>query len=151
MKSFGAVNQGNPMPTGTHMPSPYPSATSSPYHDPTPSPSPLPYPSSSPSPYRIVGNYTVNSGPPYSSNPPCYTCQQACAMVLGGSTSSYRCSTGSSYLNYQAYETSYGISGCQVTNDTYSLGNTYNCGTTGCSYSAFCADNCQNTNYCWST
>jgi len=150
LKSFGAVNQGNPMPTGTHMPTPYPSASPSPYH--YPSPSPLPYPSSSPIPdYRIVGNYTVNSGPPYMNNPPCYTCQQACAMVFGGSASSYHCSTSSSNLSYQAYATSFGVSGCQVTSDNYSLSTNYNCGVIACSSSAYCADNCFNTNYCWST
>jgi cysteine-rich repeat protein len=41
----------------------------------------------------VVGSYNVGAGPDWNSNPPTYTCREACALVFGGAADDYRCST----------------------------------------------------------
>jgi hypothetical protein len=48
-------------------------------------------------------SYKIGDGPGYGSNPPTYTCQEACALLFGGGYSSYRCSTRSDTITYTAW------------------------------------------------
>jgi len=101
---------------------------------------------------QLVGSYNVNSGPAWGSNPPTYTCKEACAKLYGGLTSDYACSTVKGVINGQAFLSGYADSKyCNTPqDDDFKVNKFYNCGQFGCSYSAFVADNCFNsTNYCW--
>jgi cysteine-rich repeat protein len=100
----------------------------------------------------VVGSYEVDDGASWGSNPPCYTCREACAVVFGGSSSQYQCSTTNSSINNQARSTTWGISGCGLVADTYKKNTYYNCGGSNCSTSCYVQDNCQGasgTNWCW--
>jgi hypothetical protein len=100
---------------------------------------------------KLVGNYTVSSGPAWGTNPPCYTCQEACALKFGGMASSYSCSTQSGSIDNKAQTSIWGVSGCAVAAENYKKSVNYNCGQANCSQSAYVQDNClsNNTNYCW--
>ena len=102
----------------------------------------------------LAGSFVVSNGPAWGSNPPCYTCREACALLLGGSQSQYRCSTVNSSINYKAWLDGWGDSGtyCGGTPgaDDYKKSVNYNCGGGACSYSAYVSDHgCGKTNYCW--
>jgi len=101
---------------------------------------------------QLIGSYDVNSGPAWGSNPPTYTCKEACAKLYGGSFSDYACSTVNGQINGQAFLSGYADATYCTTpqDDDFKVNTTYNCGQFGCSYSAFVADNCFNSiNYCW--
>lgn len=75
-------------------------------------------------------------------------------MVFGGAAAQYTCSTVNNVANMLAWvdgyaDTSHCPGGTPVAQD-FKLNATYNCGSFGCSYSAYVTDNCPSaTNYCW--
>ena len=103
---------------------------------------------------QLIGSYDVNSGPAWGSNPPTYTCKEACAKLYGGSFSDYACSTVGGAINGLAFLSGYADETfCTVPqDDDFKVNTSYDCGQFGCSYSAFVQDNCYNgtsINYCW--
>jgi hypothetical protein len=101
----------------------------------------------------LVGQYAVNAGPSWFNNPPCYTCQEACAIVFGGQAGSYSCSVVNNMVTHTAYESGYADgSHCNANPfpENFKMNTNYNCGAFGCSYSAYVADNCFGSiNYCF--
>ena len=103
----------------------------------------------------LVGSYQVGDGPVWTTNPPVYTCAEGCATVFGGAADEYQCSTVPGRVDNQAYLSGYADSFyCTTPGDQdWSVdlsGGGYNCGSLGCSYSAYVSDNCgSSTNYCW--
>lgn len=75
-------------------------------------------------------------------------------MLFGGNAGQYTCSVTNQAPTGQAYMSGY-ADGQYCTNpnsDGFKLNVNYNCGSFGCSYSAYVNDNCyQGTsiNYCW--
>jgi cysteine-rich repeat protein len=108
------------------------------------------------SPCEYVNQFNVHSGPAWGSNPPTYTCQEACALLFGGSANEYSCSTNGSNpdsVNHQAYLSGWG-DGQYCSNpqpDDWKKNTFYNCGNAGCAYSAYVSDHCSGTlpNYCF--
>ena len=98
---------------------------------------------------QLVGSYNVINGPAWGGNPPCYTCQEACAILFGGNFALYSCSTQNGAIDHQNYQTTWGIGGCQVVAENYKKNTFYNCGGANCSSSAYTQDNCSATNYCY--
>lgn len=97
----------------------------------------------------LIGSYLVTDGPFWGDNPPTYSCVEACAEVFGGASASYACSTSDSVIDNQAHVSVWGASGCPVVAEDSKLGTDYNCGSEGCSYSAYVYDNCASANYCY--
>jgi hypothetical protein len=101
----------------------------------------------------LVGQFIVNAGPAWGGNPPCYTCQEACALLFGGMATDYSCSTVNNMVNHQAYEDGWGDSqhcGMNPVAENYKLNVNYNCGMMSCSFSAYVNDHgCNSTNYCF--
>jgi len=101
---------------------------------------------------QLVGSFNVNSGPSWVSNPPTYTCKEACALLYGGNAGEYACSTIPGLINGLAFLSGYadGTFCNAPQDDDFKVNNFYNCGQFGCAYSAFVQDNCFNSiNYCW--
>jgi hypothetical protein len=102
----------------------------------------------------LIGSYSVVGGPLWTSDPPTYSCVEACALIFGGSSSDYGCSTTPYRLDHRAFLSGWGDdSACTAPlADTYDLNTHYDCGSVGCSYSAYVQDHCDAnvTNYCWS-
>jgi hypothetical protein len=101
----------------------------------------------------LAGSFVVDQGPPWSNNPPTYTCQEACALLFGGMPNQYSCSTVNSGVDHLAYVDSWGATSPCLMNpvaENYKLNTNYNCGAVNCSYSAYVNDHsCAATNYCW--
>jgi hypothetical protein len=98
----------------------------------------------------LVGQYNVSSGPAWGSNPPTYTCQEACALLFGGAPGSYQCSISNAMITRTANTSIWGVAGCAIVGDTVKRAATYNCGAANCSQSAYVADNCSpGTNFCF--
>jgi len=97
-----------------------------------------------------TGSFRLAEAPSYSVVPPSYTCLEACALLFGGASSDYQCSTDSVSIDNMSVHSKYGISGCHVEPEDYKLGVTYS--SSGHS-SAYVADNCtspgSDTNYCF--
>jgi hypothetical protein len=103
----------------------------------------------------LVGSYTLGMGPAYATNPPTRTCQDACALVYGGTAAQYSCSTSATSVNHLAWVDCYANSThCQAGGtampENYKVGTNYNCGVANCACSAYVTDNCGTaTNYCY--
>ena len=99
----------------------------------------------------LIGNFNVINGQNWGGNPPTYTCQQACALLFGGAAAQYACSINAGNITHTAYETEWGVGGCQVEPEAFAqpLNGNYNCGGAGCSFSAYTQDNCTAVNYCF--
>ena len=102
----------------------------------------------------LVGSFTVSDGPDWGTNPPTYSCLEACAEVFGGAAGDYSCSTSDSSIDHQAFVDGWGDSQYCSTPvaETFKLNDPYDCGSTGCSYSAYVNDHgaCgSSTNYCY--
>jgi hypothetical protein len=98
----------------------------------------------------LVGQYNVSSGASWGTNPPTYTCQEACALLFGGVFGSYQCSTVAGSINRLANTSIWGIGGCAIVADTFKKNTNYNCGASNCAQSAYVSDNCSpGLNYCW--
>ena len=113
-----------------------------------------------PAPLSLVGSYAVGDGPRWSDpGVVAYSCREACALVFGGVSEAYRCSTVEGEVNGRAFADGWGDTQyCQGEGvaDDFSLpaGGLYDCGADGCSYSAYVLDhaldgNCGGLNYCW--
>ena len=55
-----------------------------------------------------IGSFMVSDGPNWHHNLPTYTCLETCAMLFGGTTTDYHCSTRSDSINNLAWASSYG-------------------------------------------
>jgi cysteine-rich repeat protein len=101
----------------------------------------------------LVGSFLVQDGPDWQVNPQSVSCLEACAIVFGGGASGYACSTSDSSIDHLAYLSGWGDETYCFTPaaEDYSLGTDYDCGSVGCSYSAYVDDHCEmgETNYCW--
>jgi cysteine-rich repeat protein len=101
-----------------------------------------------------LGSFLVGEGPVWVTNPPTYTCLEACALVLGGAPNDYSCSTSDAAIDHSAWVSGWGSqdhcsSGTAVAED-FKVGTTYDCGSAGCAYSAYVGDYCGgDRNYCW--
>ena len=89
-----------------------------------------------------VGSYLVGDGPDSGTNPPTYNCVEACALLFGGSASSYSCSTIDSTINHQAFVDGWDDYQFCTTpvSETFKKNTTYTCGKTACAYSAYVKD-----------
>jgi hypothetical protein len=103
-------------------------------------------------PCVLAGSYNVHDGPSWGENPPTYTCLEACALVLGGSAGDYACSTNDNSVTHTGYYSGWG-DGAYCSNgqpENWKVNSFYNCGGSGCAYSAYVSDHCaSSTNYCW--
>ncbi len=100
----------------------------------------------------LVGSFDVSTGPSWPTNPPTYTCQEACSLKFGGNAANYSCSTNSNPLTitHNNYTTIWGIGGCPIAAENYKKSVNYNCGSANCAQSAYCQDNCYGgINYCF--
>lgn len=101
----------------------------------------------------LQGSYALSDGPYYKTNPPTYTCLEACALRFGGAATDYQCSISSSAITRTAYLSGWGDrSSCTTPRaETYKLNSFYDCGSIGCAYSAYVLDNCLSgeRNYCF--
>ncbi len=97
-----------------------------------------------------VGEYLVDDGDPWGNNPPVYSCIEACALLFGGIGADYACSTTNPVIDYQGNTSTWGVGGCGIVAEDYSLGTNYDCGAPNCATSAYVTDNCTGaTNYCF--
>jgi hypothetical protein len=104
----------------------------------------------------LVGHFAVSDGPHWTTNPPTYSCRQACALLFGGAASNYRCSvnptsiTGTAWADGYADTSHCGASGGTPVADNWKVGTNYNCGSAACSFSAYVSDHsCSSVNYCY--
>jgi hypothetical protein len=101
----------------------------------------------------LAGSFNVHDGPVWTTNPPCYSCQEACAKLFGGLPGDYSCSIVMNMVTHTAYASGYGDgTHCNANpfSESYKLNTLYDCGVNDCSYSAFVSDNCFNSiNYCF--
>ena len=100
----------------------------------------------------FIGQYLVDDGDAWGNNPPVYTCMEACAIVFGGVAQDYACSTDQVVIDNQANSSTWGVGGCGVVAEDYSLdgGGGYNCGAPNCATSAYVQDNCIGAaNFCF--
>jgi len=100
----------------------------------------------------LIGSFQVVDGPEWTTNPPTYSCLEACAEVFGGAAGDYSCSTTSDSIDHQAYVDGWGDSqycSTPVAED-FKLNTFYDCGDYFCSYSAYVNDHdCTAVNYCF--
>lgn len=100
----------------------------------------------------LVGSFAVDDGPVWTTNPPTYSCLEACAQVFGGVAGDYSCSTSSTAIDHQAFADGWGDNQYCSTPvaETFKVNTSYDCGSTGCSYSAYVSDHsCGAVNYCY--
>jgi cysteine-rich repeat protein len=103
----------------------------------------------------VLGSFEVREGPWWETSPPIYDCLEACAVVFGGAAADYACSTLGDSIDHQAYVSGWGDETYCTTPvaEDYSVGVLYDdCGSVGCSYSAYVNDHCDEglaRNYCW--
>lgn len=104
-----------------------------------------------------VGSYLVSDGDYWTNDPPVYSCMDACADSFGGDSSDYACSTNGpdpSTVNHMAWVSGW-AAGCNLLPEGFKLSpdGFYNCGSYGCSYSAYVKDHCGfsggPSNYCF--
>jgi hypothetical protein len=98
-----------------------------------------------------VRSFNVGDGPPWSPGIEPVSCLEACAMLFGGSTSDWSCSTRMDTIDRQAYVSGWGDpTHCTVpVDEDFVVGDTTDCGRVGCYYSAYVADHCGSSiNYC---
>lgn len=105
---------------------------------------------------KVLGAFDVGDGPDWFTDPPVQSCLETCAMLLGGTTASYQCSTTSAFVDNLAFMSGYGDPKyCTVgraedfkKEDPANPG--YDCGAYRCSYSTWVGDQCSGAiNYCW--
>ncbi len=104
-----------------------------------------------------IGSFKVFDGARWDTDPPVYSCVDACALLFGGVKSDYDCSTSGVVVDNLAFVSGWGDpSTCTApVAETYSkekaVNPGYDCGSVGCSYSAYVKDNCADTviNWCW--
>jgi hypothetical protein len=104
-----------------------------------------------------IGDFVVQDGPVWSTDPPVVSCIETCAKLFGGFPTQYHCSVDPLVLDFTAFVSGWGDgTGCTTPaaedlekQDPANPG--YNCGSFGCAYSAYVVDWCFSgeTNYCW--
>lgn len=108
---------------------------------------------------EAAGDFLVGQGLPWG-DPANFvlSCVQACAALFGGGEQDYACSTQPDVLNRRAYLSGWGSDlycageGAPDTFRKPEAGGLYDCGSTGCSYSAYTSDHCEDSrNYCFLT
>jgi hypothetical protein len=100
----------------------------------------------------FIGTYRVMDGPVWETDPPTYSCPEACAAVFGGFAPEWACSTEVDFANRLAYLDGWGDeSFCSTAlPEHFKLNTRYNCGFIGCSYSAYVDDHgCESRNACF--
>lgn len=100
----------------------------------------------------VAGEFAVSEGPQWFDDPPTYSCREACALLFGDAAADYACSTSQDGIDHRAWLDGWDDSTyCeQSTDEDYKKSNTYDCGMTSCSFSAYVNDHgCMNINYCW--
>jgi|SRR5579871_4972612 len=102
---------------------------------------------------KLVGSFTPSQGPPWANNPPTYTCQEACALVFGGTANQYSCSTSNNAIDHMAFVDGWGDQthcSANPVSESYKLNTNYNCGAMSCAFSAYVMDHgCMTPNYCY--
>jgi hypothetical protein len=103
-----------------------------------------------------VGSFVVADGPFWGDDPAVVSCVEACEQLFFGGPGTYDCSTSAVAVDFSAFVDGWGdITFCTtpIAQDfSLELASNpgYNCGFSGCSYSAYVFDhNCTSTNYCW--
>jgi hypothetical protein len=108
-----------------------------------------------------IGSFLVGDGPLWTTDPQTYTCMEACSTVFGGTADMYACSTVDNGINNLAWASTWGANPNHCSNgtavaDDFKLGTNYDCGSGGCSISAYVQDHCgdpgintESTNYCY--
>ena len=104
-----------------------------------------------------IGEFRVEDGPIWSDDPPVASCVETCARLFGGSRDQYHCSVDPLVLDFTAFVSGWGDPTFCTTPVAESFSKEdpanpgYNCGVTGCAYSAYVTDWCisDETNYCW--
>lgn len=103
-----------------------------------------------------VGQYSLGAGPLWSNNNTVpYTCQEACAIVYGGTPTDFECSTVANAVNNKAFVDCWGdTANCSGTgvSESYKKGAITNCGASDCYCSAYVNDHtgtCTSPNHCW--
>ncbi len=105
-----------------------------------------------------IGSYDVHDGPAWNTNPPVYSCLDACALLFGGAANDYQCSTSDKFINNGGYMSGYGdptyctVAVVEDYKREVAGDPGYDCGFAYCSYSAYVQDNCKAANainYCW--
>jgi cysteine-rich repeat protein len=102
----------------------------------------------------LIGSYNVHSGPDWPTNPPVYSCREACALLFGGVANQYQCSTNGMNITGTAFLSGWGDPQycTNPQSQDFKKNTFYNCGFGQCSYSAYVRDHCFNNtsiNYCW--
>jgi hypothetical protein len=101
----------------------------------------------------LAGSFVVMDGADWTTNPLVVNCVEQCAILFGGSFADYQCSTTLASINRRAFVDGWGDSQycTNPATDTFKLGGPgYDCGSTGCSYSAYVSDHgCSGVNYCF--
>lgn len=105
----------------------------------------------------LQGSYHVLDGPNWWEGPPSYSCIEACSMLFGGNPIDYSCSTVNDNINNLAHYDGWGMHDCstQIYAQDFKQptdGSSYDCGTVGCSWSAYVHDGCfdgLDENFCW--
>jgi hypothetical protein len=109
-----------------------------------------------------IGDFWVEDGPQWGTDPKVYNCIEVCALLFGGLDTDYHCSTDPSTLDYHAFVSGWGDGqyctppGVAEDYSKEQAGNPgYNCGFGGCAYSAYVTDWCvagaggSARNFCW--
>jgi len=103
-----------------------------------------------------IGDFQINDGPSWVTDPKVVNCLEVCASLFGGLSTDYNCSTSKAVLDYQSFVDGWGDSTfcTKPVSESFKkeqAGNPgYDCGFGGCSYSAYVMDHsCTATNYCW--
>jgi hypothetical protein len=94
----------------------------------------------------VPTNYRVQDGPPHGTQPPTYSCVETCALLFGGTSTNWACSTDAVVVNNQAFTSRWG-GPCAIQSESYKVGTIYN---TPGNVSAYVADHCfaGQRNYC---
>ncbi len=108
-------------------------------------------------PYQQIGSFRVNQGPSWgTAGLQVASCVDTCLALNPNQPGTYACSTTQDSVNRRAFVDGWGDSSFCAGNgvaDTYrkpQAGGPYDCGSVGCSYSAYVNDhNCPAVNVCW--
>jgi hypothetical protein len=100
-----------------------------------------------------VGSFLVSDGPSWTEDIPTYSCLETCAMLFGGETEDYECSTDADFVDNMAWASSWG-SGlhCKTSQfggpdgvaigEDFKVGTSTDCGSDFCYISTYVGDWC---------
>lgn len=104
--------------------------------------------------YTFVGSWNVSDGPYWGDNPQVMSGRQTAAFLFGGSAGDYAISTkgsDASMIDFKAILDGWGDHSATAFDQDFATTTRqdggYNCGRTGCSYSAYVSDGISATNY----